>query len=96
MPEKVEKINSHISPIQDPEIEDYLTNRKLDLTATLDGAKAYKEADYVIIAAPTNYDSRKNFFDTSSVEQVIKLVMDSNPDAIMVIKSTVPYEDKEI
>ncbi len=90
VPEKVEKINSHISPIQDPEIEDYLTNRKLDLTATLDGAKAYKEADYVIIAAPTNYDSRKNFFDTSSVEQVIKLVMDSNPDAIMVIKSTVP------
>ena len=90
VPEKVEKINSRISPIQDPEIEDYLANRKLDLTATLDGAKAYKEADYVIIAAPTNYDSRKNFFDTSSVEQVIKLVMDSNPDAIMVIKSTVP------
>ena len=90
VPEKVEKINSRISPIQDPEIENYLSNKELDLTATLDGAKAYKEADYVIIAAPTNYDSRKNFFDTSSVEEVIRLVTDSNPDAVMVIKSTVP------
>lgn len=90
VPEKVEKINSRISPIQDTEIEDYLANRQLNLTATLDGEKAYREADYVIIAAPTNYDSRKNFFDTSAVEQVIELVIKSNPKAVMVIKSTVP------
>ena len=90
IPEKVEKINSRISPIQDTEIEEYLANRRLDLTATLDGEQAYREADYVVIAAPTNYDSRKNFFDTSAVEQVIELVLKTNPDAIMVIKSTVP------
>ena len=90
VPEKVEKINSRISPIQDAEIEEYLRDRQLDLTATLDGAKAYREADFVIIAAPTNYDSRKNFFDTSAVEEVIELVMESNPEAVMVIKSTVP------
>lgn len=90
VPEKVEKLNARISPIQDVEIEDYLANRPLDLTATLDGEKAYREADYVIIAAPTNYDSRKNFFDTSAVEQVIELVMKTNPRAVMVIKSTVP------
>ena len=90
VPEKVEKLNARISPIQDAEIEDYLLNRSLDLTATLDGEEAYKKADFVIIAAPTNYDSRKNFFDTSAVEQVIEMVMKANPDAIMVIKSTVP------
>ena len=90
VPEKVEKLNAHISPIQDAEIEDYLLNRSLDLTATLDGEDAYKKADFVIIAEPTNYDSRKNFFGTSAVEQVIEMVMKANPDAIMVIKSTVP------
>lgn len=90
VPEKVDKINARISPIQDDEIEDYLANHPLDLTAVLDGEMAYGKADYVIIAAPTNYDSRKNFFDTSAVEQVIGQVIKANPDAVMVIKSTVP------
>ncbi len=90
VPEKVEKINNRISPIQDEYIEKYLAEKELDLTATLDGKMAYSEADYVVIAAPTNYDSKKNFFDTSAVEDVIKLVIESNPNAIMVIKSTVP------
>ncbi len=88
--EKVELINSRKSPIQDEYIEKYLAEKELDLTATLDGASAYKEADYVVIAAPTNYDSKKNFFDTSAVEAVIELVIENNPDAIMVIKSTIP------
>ena len=87
IPEKVEKINKRISPIQDEYIEKYFAEKELDLTATLDGEKAYADADFVIIAAPTNYDSRKNFFDTSAVEAVIDLVMKVNPDAIMVIKS---------
>lgn len=90
IPEKVEKINKRISPIQDEYIEKYFAEKELDLTATLDGEKAYTDADFVIIAAPTNYDSRKNFFDTSAVEAVIDLVMKVNPDAIMVIKSTIP------
>ncbi len=90
LPEKVEKLNAGISPIQDAEIEDYLAHKELDLTATLDGEEAYRQADYVIIAAPTNYDSRKNFFDTSAVEAVIELVLKANPEAVMVIKSTVP------
>lgn len=90
IPEKVEKINKRISPIQDEYIEKYLTEKKLCLTATLDAESAYKDADFVVIAAPTNYDSKKNFFDTSAVEAVIKLVMEYNPDAIMVIKSTIP------
>ena len=90
VPEKVEKINNRISPIQDDYIEKYLVEKDLDLTATLDGAAAYRDADFVIIAAPTNYDSKKNFFDTSAVEDVIDLVMSVNPDAIMVIKSTIP------
>lgn len=90
VPEKVEKINSHVSPIQDDYIERYLAEKNLDLEATLDGEMAYADADYVIIAAPTNYDSKKNFFDTSAVEQVIDLVMRVNPDAIMVVKSTIP------
>ena len=90
IPEKVEKINNRISPIQDEYIEKYLAEKQLDLTATLDGAEAYKDADFVVIAAPTNYDSKKNFFDTSHVEEVIELVMKVNPDAVMVIKSTVP------
>lgn len=90
IPEKVEKINSRISPIQDDYIEKYLAEKALDLTATLDGAKAYSDADFVVIAAPTNYDSQKNFFDTSHVEEVIDLVLKVNPDAVMVIKSTVP------
>lgn len=90
VPEKVEKINNRISPIQDDYIEKYLAEKDLDLTATLDGAAAYRDADFVIIAAPTNYDSKKNFFDTSAVEDVIDLVMSVNPDAIMVIKSTIP------
>ena len=90
IPEKVEKINNRISPIQDEYIEKYLIEKQLDLTATLDGAEAYKDADFVVIAAPTNYDSKKNFFDTSHVEEVIELVMKVNPDAVMVIKSTVP------
>ena len=88
--EKVEKINSGISPIQDDCIEEYLKTRKLNLRATLDGESAYSDADFVVIAAPTNYDSRKNFFDTSHVEEVIDLVLKVNPDAVMVIKSTVP------
>lgn len=90
IPEKVELINSRKSPIQDEYIEKYLAEKDLDLTATLDGASAYKDADYVVIAAPTNYDSKKNFFDTSAVEAVIELVLQSNPNAIMVIKSTIP------
>lgn len=90
VPEKVEKINRRVSPIQDDYIEKYLTEKDLDLEATLDGEMAYADADYVIIAAPTNYDSKKNFFDTSAVEQVIDLVMRVNPDAIMVVKSTIP------
>ena len=90
IPEKVELINSRKSPIQDEYLEKYLAEKDLDLTATLDGASAYKDADYVVIAAPTNYDSKKNFFDTSAVEAVIELVIENNPDAIMVIKSTIP------
>lgn len=90
VPEKVERINRHVSPIQDDYIEKYLAEKDLDLEATLDGEMAYADADYVIIAAPTNYDSKKNFFDTSAVEQVIDLVMRVNPDAIMVVKSTIP------
>ena len=90
LPEKVEKINRRQSPIQDEYIEKYLAEKPLDLTATLDGAAAYRDAEFVIIAAPTNYDSQKNFFDTSAVEAVIDLVMQVNPDAIMVIKSTIP------
>lgn len=90
IPEKVELINNKKSPIQDDYIEKYLAEKELDLTATLDGEAAYKDAEFVIIAAPTNYDSKKNFFDTSAVEAVIELVMKVNPDAIMVIKSTIP------
>lgn len=90
VPEKVEKINKRISPIQDEYIEKYLMEKELNLTATLDAESAYKDADFVVIAAPTNYDSKKNFFDTSAVEAVIKLVIEYNPDAIMVIKSTIP------
>lgn len=90
VPEKVEKINNKISPIQDDYIEKYLAEKELNLEATLDGETAYTNADLVIIAAPTNYDSKKNFFDTSAVEDVIRLVIQCNPDAIMVIKSTVP------
>ncbi|MCD7883284.1 MAG: nucleotide sugar dehydrogenase [Lachnospiraceae bacterium] len=90
IPEKVELINQRKSPIQDEYIEKYLAEKKLDLTATLDAAEAYKASDFVVIAAPTNYDSKKNFFDTSAVETVIKLVIENNPDAIMVIKSTIP------
>ena len=90
IPEKVEKINKRISPIQDEYIEKYLTEKELDLTATLDGASAYRNADFVVIAAPTNYDPVKNYFDTSHVEEVIDLVLEVNPDAVMVIKSTIP------
>ena len=90
LPEKVEKINRRESPIQDEYIEKYLAEKPLDLTATLDGEAAYRDAEFVIIAAPTNYDSTKNFFDTSAVEEVIHLVQKVNPDAIMVIKSTIP------
>ena len=90
IPEKVDLINHSKSPIQDDYIEKYLAEKELNLTATTDGASAYKDADFVIIAAPTNYDSRKNFFDTSAVEAVIELVMSVNPNAIMVIKSTIP------
>lgn len=90
IPEKVKLINQRKSPIQDEYIEKYLAEKELDLTATLDAQAAYKDADYVVIAAPTNYDSKKNFFDTSAVEAVIQLVIECNPDAIMVIKSTIP------
>ena len=90
IPEKVDLINNRKSPIQDDYIEKYLTEKDLDLTATLDGASAYKDADFVVIAAPTNYDSKRNYFDTSAVESVIELVMSVNPNAIMVIKSTIP------
>ena len=90
IPEKVEKINKLISPIQDDYIEKYLAEKELDLTATLDGASAYKDADFVVIAAPTNYDPQKNFFDTHHIEDVIDLVLSVNPDAVMVIKSTIP------
>ena len=90
IPEKVDMINKRQSPIQDEYIEKYLAEKDLDLTATTDGAMAYKDADFVVIAAPTNYDSTRNYFDTSAVESVIELVLDVNPDAIMVIKSTIP------
>ena len=90
IPEKVEKLNKKISPIQDDYIEKYLSEKDLDLKATLDGAAAYKDADYVVIAAPTNYDPQKNFFDTHHIEDVIDLVLRVNPDAVMVIKSTIP------
>lgn len=90
IPEKVDMINKRKSPIKDEYIEKYLAEKELDLTATLDGESAYKDADFVVIAAPTNYDSQKNYFDTSAVEQVIKLVMEVNPNAVMVIKSTIP------
>ena len=90
IPEKVEKINKKISPIQDEYIEKYLAEKELDLTATLDGKAAYKDADFVVIAAPTNYDPQKNFFDTHHIEDVIDLVLSVNPDAVMVIKSTIP------
>lgn len=90
IPEKVELVNNRKSPIQDDYIEKYLAEKELDLTATLDAESAYKDADFVVIAAPTNYDSKKNFFDTSAVEAVIELVMKYNPNAIMVIKSTIP------
>ena len=90
IPEKVEKINNRISPIQDEYIEKYLAEKELDLTATLDAREAYKDADFVVIATPTNYDSRTQHFDTSAVEAVIKLVLEYNPNAIMVIKSTIP------
>ncbi len=90
IPQKVQMINEHKSPIEDEYIKAYLKEKKLDLTATLDAHQAYKNADFVVIAAPTNYDSQKNFFDTSKVEEVIKLVIECNPDAIIVIKSTIP------
>jgi hypothetical protein len=90
IPEKVEKLNNKISPIQDDYIEKYLAEKDLNLTATLDGAAAYKDADYVVIAAPTNYDPQKNFFDTHHIEDVIDLVLSVNPGAVMVIKSTIP------
>ena len=90
VPEKVEKLNNRISPIQDDYIEKYLAEKPLNLTATLDGKAAYKDADFVVIAAPTNYDPVKNYFDTSHVEEVIDLVLEVNPDAVMVIKSTIP------
>ena len=90
IPEKVEKINNRISPIQDEYIEKYFAEKELNLTATLDGASAYKDADFVVIAAPTNYDPVKNFFDTHHIEDVIDLVLSVNPKATMVIKSTIP------
>ena len=90
VPEKVDLINQHLSPIQDEYIERYLKEKELNLTATLDGRKAYSDADFVVIAAPTNYDPAKNYFDTSHVEEVIDLVTEVNPDAVMVIKSTIP------
>lgn len=88
--EKVELINQRKSPIQDEYIEKYFKEKTLDLTATLDAESAYTKADFVVIATPTNYDSKKNFFDTSAVEEVVKLVIEYNPNAIMVIKSTIP------
>lgn len=90
IPEKIEKLNNKMSPIQDEYIEKYLAEKELNLTATLDGATAYKDADFVVIAAPTNYDPSKNYFDTSHVEEVIDLVLEVNPDAVMIIKSTIP------
>ncbi|MBR2856080.1 MAG: nucleotide sugar dehydrogenase [Bacteroidales bacterium] len=90
IPEKVDKINRRLSPIQDEYIEKFFAEKELDLTATLDGAAAYRDAEFVVIAAPTNYDAKKNFFDTSAVEAVIDLVLEVNPDAVMVIKSTIP------
>ena len=90
IPEKVEKLNNRVSPIQDDYIEKYLAEKELNLTATLDGRAAYKDADFVVIAAPTNYDPVKNYFDTTHVEEVIDLVLEVNPDAVMVIKSTIP------
>lgn len=90
IPEKVDLINNKKSPIQDDYIEKYLAEKELDLTATLDAESAYKNSEFVIVAAPTNYDSKKNFFDTSAVEAVIELVMEYNPNAIIVIKSTIP------
>ena len=90
IPEKVEKINNRVSPIQDEYIEKYFAEKELKLSATLDGRAAYKDADFVIIAAPTNYDPVKNFFDTHHIEDVIDLVLEVNPDAVMVIKSTIP------
>ena len=90
VPEKVEKINNRISPIQDDYIEQYFAQKKLNLRATLNGAEAYSDADFVIIAAPTNYDPAKNFFDTHHIEDVIDLVIAVNPDAVMIIKSTIP------
>lgn len=90
IPEKVEKINKRISPIQDEYIEKYLREKKLNLRATIDGKEAYKDAEFVVIAAPTNYDPQKNFFDTHHIEDVINLVLEVNPDAVMVIKSTIP------
>ena len=90
IPEKVEKLNNKVSPIQDDYIEKYLAEKKLNLTATLDGKSAYQDADFVVIAAPTNYDPVKNYFDTTHVEEVIDLVLEVNPDAVMVIKSTIP------
>ena len=90
IPEKVEKLNNRISPIQDDYIEKYLAEKKLNLTATLDGKAAYKDADFVVIAAPTNYDTVKNYFDTTHVEEVIDLILEVNLDAVMVIKSTIP------
>lgn len=90
IPEKVEMLNHKQSPIQDEYIEKYLREKDLNLTATLDGAAAYRDADFIVIAAPTNYDSEKNFFDTHHIEDVINLVLSVNPDAVMVIKSTIP------
>lgn len=90
IPEKVDKINNHISPIQDEYIEKYLAEKQLNLIATLDGREAYRDADFVVIAAPTNYDPVKNYFDTSHVEEVIDLVLEVNPETTMVIKSTIP------
>ena len=90
IPEKVEKLNNKISPIQDDYIEKYLAEKNLNLRATLDGREAYKDADFIVIAAPTNYDPVKNFFDTHHIEDVIDLVLEVNPDAVMVIKSTIP------
>ena len=90
LPEKVEKINRKVSPIQDDYIEQYLVEKPLHLSATLDGTAAYKEADFIVIAAPTNYDPVKNYFDTHHIEDVIDLILRVNPNAVMVIKSTIP------